>query len=102
MAKQYLDRTGVTEVIEQTKVYVQNEAVAAAEAAGDAAVRTALGIYATTAADGVVSTTTQSFGGEKTFADGITVPAATDVKVGNAKLTYSTSGSDKILTVSFV
>ena len=49
---------------------------------------------ATTSTSGIVSTTAQTFAGVKSFNDGI--------NVGNAKLTYSTSGSDKILTVSFV
>ena len=49
---------------------------------------------ATTAVNGVISTTTQSFAGDKTFTG--------SVIVGSAKLTYSTSGTDKILTVSFV
>lgn len=98
MAKQYLDKTGLDEVISQTRLYVDSQAADAAETMG----QTILETFASTADVGIVSTTTQSFGGEKTFADGITVPAATDVKVGNAKLTYSTSGSDKILTVSFV
>ena len=50
-------------------------------------------VNATTSAAGLVSTGAQSFAGNKTFNGNVTV--------GGATLVYSTSGSDKILTVSF-
>lgn len=102
MAKQYLDTTGLTSVVGQIKTYTQETANSAAETAGAAAVGTVLATLATTTKVGVVSTTTQSLAGEKTFTDGIAISSGKDIKIGNAKLTYSTSGSDKILTVSFV
>ena len=50
-------------------------------------------VNAGTSAAGLVSTGTQSFAGKKTFTN--------DIAVGNANLVYSTSGTDKILTISF-
>lgn len=50
---------------------------------------------ATASVNGVVSTTAQTFAGDKTFNGSIVVG-------GHAKLTFSTSGSDNILTVSFI
>ena len=50
-------------------------------------------VDASSSAAGLVNTGAQSFAGKKTFTN--------DIVVGGANFAYTTSGSDKILTISF-